>query len=114
MKKTARTGAGTGALADRFQATFGAAPLGVRAAPGRVNLIGGHPDYIEGFVLPFAIDKRARTAVRLRDDSTVRLLSTVGDQRLVEADADPSHGQLFGTLYGWTLAMLAYQQQKRR
>lgn len=87
MKTTARTDAGTGALAHRFEATFGAAPHGVWAAPGRVNLIGEHTDYNEGFVLPFAIDKRARTAVRLRDDSTVRLLSTFGDHGLVETDA---------------------------
>ena len=87
MKTTARTDAGTGALADRFEATFGAGPHGIWAAPGRVNLIGEHTDYNQGFVLPFAIDKRARTAVRLRDDSAVRLLSTFGDQELVETDA---------------------------
>ena len=86
MKTTSRTDAGTGALADRFEATFGAAPHGVWAAPGRVNLIGEHTDYNQGFVLPFAIDKRARTALRLREDSTVRLLSTFGGQELVEAD----------------------------
>jgi galactokinase len=87
MNTTARTDAVTGALARRFEATFGAAPHGVWAAPGRVNLIGEHTDYNQGFVLPFAIDKRARTAVRLRDDSTVRLLSTIGDHGLVETDA---------------------------
>ena len=55
-----------------------------------MNLIGEHTDYNEGFVLPFAIDKRARTAVRLRGDpseTAIRLLSTFGDQGLVEADA---------------------------
>ena len=90
MNTTTRTD--DAALADRFEATFGAAPHGVWAAPGRVNLIGEHTDYNEGFVLPFAIDKRASTAVRLRDDSLrndsrIRLLSTFGDQGLVEADA---------------------------
>ncbi|WP_284974308.1 galactokinase [Arthrobacter sp. efr-133-TYG-104] len=85
MTSTAPSNARAHELADRFEATFGAAPHGVWAAPGRVNLIGEHTDYNEGFVLPFAIDNRARTAVRLRDDSTVRLLSTSGDQRLVEA-----------------------------
>lgn len=90
MNTTARTDAG--ALADRFEATFDAVPDGVWAAPGRVNLIGEHTDYNEGFVLPFAIDKRARVAVRLRgaslrSDSRIRLLSTFGDQGLVEADA---------------------------
>jgi len=90
MNTTTRTD--DAALADRFEATFGAAPHGVWAAPGRVNLIGEHTDYNEGFVLPFAIDKRASTAVRLRDDSLrndsrIRLLSTFGDQGLVAADA---------------------------
>ncbi|BCW68366.1 galactokinase [Arthrobacter sp. NicSoilB4] len=87
MNTTARTGA----LADRFEATFGMEPHGVWAAPGRVNLIGEHTDYNEGFVLPFAIDNRARTAIRLRggslrEDSRIRLLSTYGNQGLVEAD----------------------------
>jgi galactokinase len=80
-------GAPGGNLADRFEATFGARPDGVWAAPGRVNLIGEHTDYNEGFVLPFAIDRRATTAVRLRPDSSIRLLSTFGDQGLASADA---------------------------
>jgi galactokinase len=98
MNTTTRTDAQPGSLADRFEATFGAAPHGVWAAPGRVNLIGEHTDYNEGFVLPFAIDKRARTAVRLREDSTVRLLSTVGDQGVVEADAA---ALMPGAVKGW-------------
>ncbi|MDR7082472.1 galactokinase [Arthrobacter ginsengisoli] len=97
MNTTTRADAGPGTLADRFEAAFGAAPDGVWAAPGRVNLIGEHTDYNEGFVLPFAIDKRAATAVRLRDDSTVRVLSTAGDQGLAEADtADLSPGAVTG------------------
>jgi galactokinase len=87
MNTTTRSDAQAGSLAGRFKATFGAPPDGVWAAPGRVNLIGEHTDYNEGFVLPFAIDKRASIAVRLRIDSTVRLLSTFGDQGLVLADA---------------------------
>jgi galactokinase len=86
MNPTTSADAQQGSLADRFTATFGASPDGVWAAPGRVNLIGEHTDYNEGFVLPFAIDRRARTAIRLRGDSTVRLLSTFGDQGLVLAD----------------------------
>ena len=87
MNTTTRADAHPDSLISRFAATFGAAPDGVWAAPGRVNLIGEHTDYNEGFVLPFAIDKRATTAVRLRDDSTVRLLSTSGDDGIVEANA---------------------------
>ncbi|WP_346924768.1 galactokinase [uncultured Arthrobacter sp.] len=86
-------------LAGRFESVFGAAPDGVWQAPGRVNLIGDHTDYNEGFVLPFAIDRTARVAVRLRPDSTIRLLSTFGNQGLTAVDAgslDP------GSARGWT------------
>ncbi|WP_458107129.1 galactokinase [Arthrobacter sp. R3-55] len=76
----------TSVLAARFQETFGAVPDGVWQAPGRVNLIGEHTDYNEGFVLPFAIDKTAKVALRVRDDSTVRMLSTFGGHGVVEAD----------------------------
>ena len=86
-------------LAARFAAVFGAAPEGVWQAPGRVNLIGEHTDYNEGFVLPFAIDRTARVAVRRRADSAIRLLSTFGNQGLTTADA----GSLDrGTAKGWT------------
>lgn len=88
-----------GVLAARFEETFGAAPDGVWQAPGRVNLIGEHTDYNEGFVLPFAIDKTARVALRLRDDSTVRLLSTFGGHGLVQASLD---GLAPGSGSGWT------------
>lgn len=40
-----------------FQQYFGAAPTVVAASPGRVNLIGEHIDYLDGFVLPIAIDR---------------------------------------------------------
>jgi galactokinase len=87
MNATTRRDAQPVGLADRFEATFGAPPDGVWAAPGRVNLIGEHTDYNEGFVLPFAIDKSASIAVRRRGDTIVRLLSAFGDRGLVEADA---------------------------
>lgn len=73
-------------LAARFEREFGRLPDGVWQAPGRVNLIGEHTDYNEGFVLPFAIDKTARVAIAARADSAIRLLSTYGDQGVVSAD----------------------------
>ncbi|MFF0989946.1 galactokinase [Kocuria nitroreducens] len=53
-------------LSLRFAEVYGYAPDGVWRAPGRVNLIGEHTDYNDGFVLPFAIDRSAMVAVRLR------------------------------------------------
>jgi galactokinase len=46
-----------------FRERFGREPVGVWSAPGRVNLIGEHTDYNDGFVLPFAIDRRTYVAL---------------------------------------------------
>ncbi|MGG5173982.1 galactokinase [Pseudarthrobacter sp. J1763] len=86
-------------LVREFEAVFGTAPDGLWQAPGRVNLIGEHTDYNEGFVLPFAIDKVARVAVRRRDDNVIRLLSTYGDQGVTQAPLD---GLEPGEAHGWT------------
>ena len=61
--------------AERFEKQFGYAPAGVWSAPGRVNLIGEHTDYNEGFVLPFAIDRRTYAAVGTRSDQMARIAS---------------------------------------
>jgi len=58
-------------LASRFEQTFGRAPAGVWAAPGRVNLIGEHVDYNDGLVLPFALTHRTYAAVAQRDDGVI-------------------------------------------
>ena len=54
--------------AELFRRIAGREPDGVWSAPGRVNLIGEHTDYNEGFVLPFAIDRRTGAAVATRAD----------------------------------------------
>ncbi|GAA1701705.1 galactokinase [Microcella alkalica] len=79
-----------------FTELFGREPEGLWSAPGRVNLIGEHTDYNEGFVLPFAIDRRTVVAVGLRDDRVVRVASTIADE-VVEIDlADLSPAVLNG------------------
>ena len=61
--------------ADHFKNEFGYEPTGVWSAPGRVNLIGEHTDYNEGFVLPLAIDRRTYAAVGTRSDQLARIAS---------------------------------------
>ncbi|MFF4099454.1 galactokinase [Streptomyces sp. NPDC001903] len=61
--------------ADGFHRLYGAAPEGVWAAPGRVNLIGEHTDYNDGFALPFALPHRTEAAAARRPDRMLRLHS---------------------------------------
>lgn len=61
-------------LAEKCHGLFGARPLIVRA-PGRVNLIGEHTDYNNGFVLPAAIDKAVYMAVSKREDDELQIVS---------------------------------------
>lgn len=61
-------------LSDRFQALYGAAPRLYRA-PGRVNLIGEHTDYNDGFVMPLAIDFSTWVAIAPRPDRRVVIRS---------------------------------------
>ena len=57
-----------------YQEQFGGSPL-VVSSPGRVNIIGEHTDYNEGFVLPAAIDKAIYIAVEKGEDRLIKLYS---------------------------------------
>jgi len=76
----------------------GRLPAGVWSAPGRANLIGEHTDYNDGFVFPFAIDRRTAVAVGDRDDRAVRVSSSfAADPVVVHLDElDPD------ALQGWS------------
>lgn len=67
-------------VARRFSARFREAPALLVRAPGRVNLIGEHTDYNEGFVLPLAINRAVWIALRARADRQVRAWSTDFDE----------------------------------
>lgn len=67
------------ALRRAFHEFYGAEPR-IFAAPGRVNLIGEHTDYNDGFVLPVAIDKRTYVAVYPRTDRVIRVRSLNEDE----------------------------------
>ncbi len=80
-------------LTQRFIERFGVSPKVFRA-PGRVNLIGEHTDYNEGFVLPAAIDLATYAACAAREDSLVSVHSLAfGETRefALDARATPSH-----------------------
>ncbi|MER6980909.1 galactokinase family protein, partial [Streptomyces carpinensis] len=62
-------------IREGFTALYGAEPEGGWAAPGRVNLIGEHTDYNDGFVMPFALPHVTVAAVARREDGVLRLHS---------------------------------------
>jgi galactokinase len=65
--------------ASRFQEAYGQRPTGVWAAPGRVNLIGEHTDYNDGYVLPFALPQRTEVAAAPVDGPEWTVRSSHGD-----------------------------------
>ncbi|MFF3986642.1 galactokinase [Streptomyces sp. NPDC001797] len=84
---------------DAFEELYGTAPDGVWAAPGRVNLIGEHTDYNDGFVMPFALPHVATAAVARRTDGVLRLHSSDVEGGVVEFSLDALEP---GTDHEWT------------
>jgi galactokinase len=81
-----------------FTQRFGRQPRGAWRAPGRVNLIGEHTDYNEGFVLPFAIGEGLSAAAAPRDDDVLALAS----RQAPEHDATlPLDSLRPGSVPGW-------------
>jgi galactokinase len=83
-------------ISARFADRFGRPPRWVVRAPGRVNLIGEHTDYNDGFVLPLAIDRAVWIAMRPRDDRRVVVHSVDFD-----APADFALDDLTNDKAGW-------------
>lgn len=63
------------AIRDQFTQHYQAEPRMIIRAPGRVNLIGEHTDYNDGFVFPVAIDRATYVAARPRDDRMIRVIA---------------------------------------
>jgi galactokinase len=83
-------------LGEAFVARTGRPPDGVWVAPGRVNLIGEHTDYNDGFALPLAVDRHVVVAAARREDGRLRCWSlqadTAGDRSLVDLGPGRSRG----------------------
>ena len=73
-------------ISEEFTQLFGHSPEVIAQAPGRVNLIGEHIDYSQGFVLPFAIDTVTTAAISKRSDSLVRVASVQQKGNIVTTD----------------------------
>jgi galactokinase len=75
-------------LSSDFKALFGQTPEIISEAPGRVNLIGEHVDYCDGFVLPFAINDRTYAAINRRSDRKIRIASAQRPGEIIESSLE--------------------------
>ncbi|MER5729880.1 galactokinase [Streptomyces sp. NPDC002138] len=98
-----------------FRRVFGAHPEGVWAAPGRVNLIGEHTDYNDGFALPIAIPQHTLVAAKRRRDGRLRLHSEQGEGPVIDlavADLVPGAVTTWGAYPAgvvWALREAGYE-----
>ncbi|MBN1285350.1 MAG: galactokinase [Anaerolineae bacterium] len=103
-------------LIENFRATYGHTPTLIARAPGRVNLIGEHTDYNDGFVLPIAIDYDiVVVGAPAREDAPRRMRvksvnfdsqSAFSIDHIVKSDTEPWSNYIRGVL--WVLAGAGY------
>ncbi len=101
---------------QRFEAEFGEEPAYIVRAPGRVNLIGEHTDYNDGFVFPLAIDRATWIALRPRADKRVAAVSIdMGERREFALDDLPRPADVDWIDYligvAWSLGERGYDLQ---
>jgi len=79
-------------ISDRFKEVYAVDPDLVVKSPGRINIIGEHTDYNEGFVLPTAIDKAVYVGLGKRDDEEVLLYAAGFNEsfQIDLADVEPT------------------------
>ena len=90
-------------IKQSFLQNFGCEPTYISRAPGRVNLLGEHVDYNDGFVMPVAIDRNTYIAFGPSDsDQTTLISADYGEQAVFSSETLPAKAQPDGLLLpGW-------------
>lgn len=99
-------------VTEEFERRYGVKPHAVVRAPGRVNLIGEHTDYNDGFVLPMAINRATWIALRPRNDRVVRVYSIefndAAEFELDRLEKNPSRWVEYVKGMAWALQNAGY------
>ncbi len=99
------------ATAARFARMYARTPEGVAFAPGRVNIIGEHTDYNNGWALPAAVNLATFVAWAPSDDGAVRVWSeTCGDEAVFEMAEASSAPAAFWARYAWGVGMALLEE----
>src|SRR5467141_3112132 len=100
-------------LAEVFRSLYGGRPRMYRA-PGRVNLIGEHTDYNQGFVMPAAIDFSTSVAIDARDDRRIVIRSeNFSETAELDLDQPPARGRGHWSDYPFGVAVKLEAAGKR-
>lgn len=96
-------------VAEDFAKTYGRPPQWIAAAPGRVNVIGEHTDYNDGFVLPMAIERYTVIAAAASEGGakTIRLRSPQGDSSATIDLTQPLKPAKKGSWFNYPLGVIA-------
>ena len=97
---------------ELFQARFAVVPDVVASAPGRVNLIGEHTDYNDGFVLPAAINYHTWVAAAARDDRELHIIAHDFTDQVVRFHLDDDMQR--DTVMPWSNYVRGVVQQLRK
>jgi galactokinase len=92
---------------DRFQARYSRAPSWIAAAPGRVNIIGEHIDYNDGFVLPMALDRYCVIAAADSPGDIATFFSVATDDEANIPLAAPARNATHGHWSNYVAGVLA-------
>jgi len=99
--------------ASEFVRRYGASPR-VSAAPGRVNLIGEHTDYNDGYVMPAALEFSTLVAASPRPDRTIRVYSMdMDEERTLDLDAPDASGRHDWSDYVFGVAAMLEKSGRR-
>jgi galactokinase len=96
-------------VSEQFAKIYGGTPRWIAAAPGRVNVIGEHTDYNDGFVLPMAIDRYTviAAAPATGTGNKIRLRSTSGESAAEIDLSQPLKPERKGTWFNYPLGVIA-------